>query len=92
MPDLKPFIVSGIALGGVFSLSGVGMTVLYQATGVLNLAYGAIGATGALVGWELMGNGMSNWLAYAIAIGSPPPSRRSTASFSARCSRAATRS
>jgi len=69
MPDLKPFIVSGIALGGVFSLSGVGMTVLYQATGVLNLAYGAIGATGALVGWELIGNGMSNWLAYAIAIG-----------------------
>ena len=45
--DLKPFIVLGFALGGVFAMQGVGLVVLYQATGVLNLAYGAIGAAGA---------------------------------------------
>ena len=45
---LKPFLVLGLALGGVFAMSGVGLVVLYRATGVLNLAYGAIGATGAL--------------------------------------------
>ena len=54
IPDLKPFIVLGLALGGVFAMSGVGLVVLYRATGVLNLAYGAIGAVGALVAWSLL--------------------------------------
>ena len=48
---LKPYIVLGLALGGVYALSGVGMVVLYQATGVLNLAFGAIGAAGALIAY-----------------------------------------
>src|SRR6185312_4540264 len=41
--DFQPFIVAGLALGGVYALSGVGMVVLYRATGVLNLAFGAVG-------------------------------------------------
>ena len=48
LEDFKPFIVTGLALGGVYALSGVGMVVLYRATGVLNLAFGAVGAMGAL--------------------------------------------
>ena len=55
LDDLKPFLVLGLALGGVFAMSGVGLVVLYRATGVLNLAYGAIGATGALISWSLLG-------------------------------------
>ena len=47
----KPYIVLGLALGGVYALSGVGIVVLYQATGVLNLAFGAIGAAGALIAY-----------------------------------------
>ena len=46
--ELEPFIVSGLALGGVYALSGVGLVVLYRATGVLYLAFGAVGAMGAL--------------------------------------------
>src|SRR5918996_37411 len=42
--QFQPFIATGLALGGVYALSGVGMVVLYQTTGVLNLAFGAIGA------------------------------------------------
>jgi branched-chain amino acid transport system permease protein len=48
-------------------MSGVGLVVLYQATGVLNLAYGAIGATGALISWSLLG-GMNEWIAYSGCI------------------------
>ena len=55
MPDLRPFLVLGLALGGVFALSGVGLVVLYRATGVLNLAYGAVGALGSLIAWSLSG-------------------------------------
>lgn len=69
LDDLKPFIVLGFALGGVFAMSGVGLVVLYQATGVLNLAYGAIGAAGAFLTWELIDNDLGpHWLAYAACI------------------------
>jgi branched-chain amino acid transport system permease protein len=52
--DLEQFLVTGLSLGGVYALSGVGMVVLYRATGVLNLAFGAVGAMGALIAWQLM--------------------------------------
>jgi branched-chain amino acid transport system permease protein len=65
----KPFIVTGLALGGVYALSGVGMVVLYRTTGVLNLAFGAVGAFGALVAWELVNNhGWSQWPAFAVCV------------------------
>ena len=54
--EFQPFIVTGLALGGVYALSGVGMVVLYRTTGVLNLAFGAVGAMGALIAWELINN------------------------------------
>jgi branched-chain amino acid transport system permease protein len=33
--DVEQFLVTGLSLGGVYALSGVGMVVLYRATGVL---------------------------------------------------------
>ena len=54
LADFQPFLVTGLALGGVYALSGVGMVVLYRATGVLNLAFGAVGAMGALIAWQLI--------------------------------------
>ena len=44
--DLEQFLITGLSLGGVYALSGVGMVVLYRSTGVLNLAFGAVGAMG----------------------------------------------
>ena len=69
MPDLRPYLVLGLALGGVFAVSGVGMVVLYRATGVLNLAYGAIGALGSLIAWSMI-NGflLPDWLSYVEAV------------------------
>src|ERR671918_443881 len=67
--DFQPFIITGLALGGVYSLSGVGLVVLYRATGVLNLAFGAVGAMGALIAWELIND--ANWpdgLAYLVCV------------------------
>jgi branched-chain amino acid transport system permease protein len=67
--DFKPFIVTGLALGGVYAVSGVGMVVLYRATGVLNLAFGTIGALGALIAWTLLQHGVPDWLCYLAAVG-----------------------
>jgi branched-chain amino acid transport system permease protein len=67
--SFQPFIPIGLALGGVYALSGVGMVVLYRATGVLNLAYGAIGAIGAMVAWSLITyEGVPSVWAYVIAV------------------------
>jgi branched-chain amino acid transport system permease protein len=67
--QFQPFIATGLALGGVYALSGVGMVVLYQTTGVLNLAFGAIGAMGALIAWELVNNGgMPEGIAYIVCV------------------------
>jgi branched-chain amino acid transport system permease protein len=67
--DFQLFIVTGLALGGVYALSGVGMVVLYRATGVLNLAFGAIGAFGALIAWQLINSSHVNqWVAYLVCL------------------------
>ena len=80
--DFEPFIVSGLALGGVYALSGVGLVVLYRATGVLYLAFGAVGAMGALIAWSLMQagapGGSPGWSAW--------PSRRPSPSATGSCS------
>ncbi|MDE2607093.1 MAG: branched-chain amino acid ABC transporter permease [Burkholderiales bacterium] len=47
------FLVAGLALGAIYALSGVGLVVLHRSTGVLNFAYGAVGALGAMLAWQL---------------------------------------
>ena len=67
--DAEQFLVTGLSLGGVYALSGVGMVVLYRATGVLNLAFGAIGAFGAFIAWQLINHsGMSFWPAFVMSV------------------------
>ena len=66
---VKPFIVIGLAFGGVYALSGVGLVVLYRATGVLNVAFGAIGAAGALIAYYLLNHtGCPEWLAFTVCV------------------------
>jgi branched-chain amino acid transport system permease protein len=51
-----PFLVSGLALGSLYALSGTGLVLLYRASGTLNLAQGAVGAVCVLIAWELHQN------------------------------------
>jgi branched-chain amino acid transport system permease protein len=68
--DFQPFIVAGLALGGVYALSGVGIVVLYRATGVLNLAFGAVGAMGAFIAYSLIhDHGVPDAVGYLVCIG-----------------------
>ena len=43
-PLVGLFVVSGLAVGSLYALGGVGLVVLYRTTGVLNYAIGAFGA------------------------------------------------
>jgi branched-chain amino acid transport system permease protein len=66
--DFQPFIVTGLALGGIYALSGVGLVVLYRATGVLNLAFGAVGAMGGFIAWQLIQDGAPGWVGWLTCI------------------------
>jgi branched-chain amino acid transport system permease protein len=67
--DLEQFLVTGLSLGGIYALSGVGVVVLYRATGVLYFAFGAVGAMGALIAWQLsVQSGWNDWLAFAACV------------------------
>jgi branched-chain amino acid transport system permease protein len=66
--EFEPFIVSGLALGGVYALSGVGLVVLYRATGVLYFAFGAVGAMGALLAWQVQQDGWPGWASWILCI------------------------
>lgn len=68
MDALLPFIISGLGIGAVYALSGVGLVVLYRASGVLNFAFGAIGALGAHTAWSVLEAEGGQWLAWLAAI------------------------
>lgn len=59
MEAYLPFVISGLGIGAAYALSGVGLVVLYRATGVLNFAYGALGALSAYIAWALIDVGLA---------------------------------
>ena len=68
MPDFGPFIVSGLGTGAVYVLAGVGLVILYRASGVLNLAQGALGALCALLAWQISDSGGPEWVGWIAGI------------------------
>src|ERR1700721_728487 len=66
--EFQPYIVTGLALGGLYALSGVGLVVLSRATGVLYLAFGAVGAMGAFIAYSIIQAGDPGWVAWITCI------------------------
>jgi len=58
------FIASGLAVGSLYALGGIGIVVLFRATGVLNFSGGAAGAAGAMSAWQLIAWGWWEPLAW----------------------------
>lgn len=51
--SITTFLVVGIALGGIYAVSALGLVVTYSTTGIFNFAHGSIGAFLAFSYWEL---------------------------------------
>lgn len=69
MPGLEeywPYIIQGLAFGAMYAVTGTGLVVLYRTTGVVNLAFGAIGAMGAHVAWSLLGGSLRTPTPHAV--------------------------
>lgn len=62
------YALSGLVVGAVAALAGVGLLVTYRATGVFNIAHGAIGAMAAYVFWELVDGAHLNTALAAVIV------------------------
>ncbi len=69
MNVLGLFLVSGLSVGALYALGGVGLVLLNRATGVLNFAYGAMGAAGAMTAWQLLEWNWPEPLAWVACVG-----------------------
>jgi branched-chain amino acid transport system permease protein len=67
--NLLPFLVSGLGLGAVYALSGVGLSILFKASGTINFAFGAMGAVAAHLMWTLMGYGLPQSISMIAGVG-----------------------
>jgi branched-subunit amino acid ABC-type transport system permease component len=68
VPNLGPFVVSGLATGAVYALSAVAIVILFRASGVVNLAQGAIGALSAIIAWQIGDSGGPPWIGWLAGV------------------------
>jgi branched-chain amino acid transport system permease protein len=66
--NLLPFLVSGLGIGAVYALSGVGLTVLFKASSTINFAFGALGALAAHLMWSLVQYGVPQGVSLLIGV------------------------
>jgi branched-chain amino acid transport system permease protein len=66
--NLLPFVASGLGLGAIYGMSGVGLVVLYRASGTFNFAFGALGALSAHCAWSLIQVGAPAPFAWAAGV------------------------
>lgn len=69
MNNAPQLIVAGLANGSLYALLALGLALIYQVSGVVNFAQGAMATAGAYVAWSLSYNsGLPFWCAVLIAL------------------------
>ena len=68
--NLLSFMISGLGVGAVYALASVGLVLLFRTTGVLNFAFGAVGAAGAFVAFQVdaLGYGLASGCVLGITV------------------------
>jgi branched-chain amino acid transport system permease protein len=63
-------VLLGVAVGSIYSLVGIGLVVIFRASGVLNFAQGNLLAIGALVIWSFAVQlGLPLWTSIVLGLG-----------------------
>lgn len=69
MTSLVLELVAGLSTGGIYALLALGLTLIYQVSGVVNFAQGALAAVGAYALWSLTTeHGIAFWPAALLAV------------------------
>lgn len=68
MSDALQFLISGLVVGSIYGLIGVGFTCIYNVTGIVNFAQGDFAMVGAMSAIAIQSAGAPMWLAIILAI------------------------
>ncbi len=69
MTELFAFLLTGLTVGFVYALVGMGFTVIYNASGIINFAQGEFVMAGGMIMVFLLAGGVPYLPAYLLAIG-----------------------
>ena len=64
MTEFVRFALLGLGAGAVYSLTALGIVLVYRGSGVVNFAQGAIGMVGAFIFYNARASGSSNVVAW----------------------------
>jgi len=68
--NLVRLLVFALPLAGIYAISATGLVVVHSATGIFNIAQGAVGMISAFLYWELsVARGLDQWLALLLVVG-----------------------
>ncbi|MEH6945355.1 ABC transporter permease subunit, partial [Bacillus sp. JJ722] len=63
MSQMLQLLFSGLTIGSIYALIAIGFVIIYNVTGVLNLAQGEFAMFGAMISISLLNTGLPLWLA-----------------------------
>jgi len=66
--NLLQLVVSGIMVGSVYSLIGMGFVITFRTANVFNIAYGQFAVLGAFIAWTFIGSPSEPRLVWPLAI------------------------
>jgi len=68
MINLSQLIISGIMVGALYGLTGMGFVVIYRGARVFNMAYGQFAVMGAYIAWTFLGSPSAPLLPLPLAL------------------------
>lgn len=68
MTELAQFLIAGLVIGSIYGIVGIGYTVIYNVTGIVNFAQGEFVMIGAVLASVLIDGGVPMILAFLIAM------------------------
>ncbi|WP_042348068.1 branched-chain amino acid ABC transporter permease [Bacillus massiliigorillae] len=68
MSQMLQLLFSGLTIGSIYALIAIGFVIIYNVTGVLNLAQGEFAMFGAMISISLLNAGLPLWLAIICSI------------------------
>ena len=68
MSEFFSFLLSGVTVGFIYALVGMGFTVIYNSSGIINFSQGEFVMAGGMSAVFLLKTGMPFWMAFVLAV------------------------
>ena len=66
--QLVQYVVTGITVGSIYAIVGLGFTIIYSVTGIINFAQGEFVMLGGMIAFSLIGLGLPVAVALILAV------------------------